>query len=229
MMNIFAPLKPQIEIVGSRALFFLDSSLQPDLGFLRSSVDVELLPLADEIRHQERQREWILSRLLMQKLVGYLPVRGEHGELVWRSPHAGSLTHKKGHVALAIESFEEANADPGIDLEQVRDLHGELQLQIMTPKEQSIASNLGAGWSTAVFSAKESIFKCLFRSVGFRFYFEAVELIDAVIADDQGIMIFVSKINLGPRVPIGTLLRVDVKRVLLGAELYWITSARRGT
>jgi 4'-phosphopantetheinyl transferase EntD len=137
------------------------------------------------------------------------------------------LTHKKGHVALAFETGFADCDDPGIDLELVRRLDDELALKVVNAYEMEIASQIGPAWSTAVFSAKESIFKCLFRQVGFRFYFEAAQLVDVCAAAHQGIMMFRMTRALGPNVAHNTLVRVDYKRITLGSEEFWLTSARR--
>ncbi len=227
MLNSFESLRLRVETVGLRTVVCLDGSLQLDLDELRRVISPDLAKLADAIKHPERQREWILSRLLLIAIAGYIPEKGDYGELLWNGPHKGSLTHKKSHVALAFQLLSPGTDDPGIDLELVRDLHDELQLEFVNTNEIEIASKIGVGWSTAVFSAKEAIFKCLFRSVGFRFYFEAVDLIDLCAAGDQGIMMFRTTRKLGPNVASGSLVRVDFKQVRLGADEFWLTSARR--
>ena len=221
-------LYPQFETVGDRTIVCLDSSLQPALDLLRKMNSAEIIAKADEIRHPERQREWILSRMLMREIAGYIPDKGEHGELIWRDEHAGSLTHKKGHVALAWRAVASKSDDPGIDLESVRDLEDDLQLKVATFAEVDVGSQIGRGWSTAVFSAKEAIFKCLFRTVGYRFYYEAAELLDVNYAGGHGIMMFSMTRHLSERVPQHSKVRVDFKKIRLGADEFWLTSARRG-
>ncbi len=206
----------------------LDSSLQASLDLLREISSSDMLAKADEIKHPERQREWILSRILMREMAGYIPEKGDHGELIWRDEHAGSLTHKKGHVALAWRAVASKSDDPGIDLESVRDLEDDLQLKVATFAEVDVGSQIGRGWSTAVFSAKEAIFKCLFRNVGYRFYYEAAELLDVNYAGGHGIMMFSMTRDLSERVPQHSKVRVDFKKIRLGADEFWLTSARRG-
>jgi 4'-phosphopantetheinyl transferase EntD len=222
------PLKLQFEAIGHSHVICLDSSLQPDLIALKSYLTPALLDQAGDIRHLDRQREWILSRLLMEHVAGYIPRKGSFGELLWQGHHGGSLTHKRGHVALAFRDRCGSDWDPGVDLELARDLSFDLTTQIASEPEVLVGASIGSGWATALFSAKESIFKSLFRGVGQKFYYDAVELLDAVSVGDCGVMMFALTRDLGPY-GAGSRLRVDIKKIMLGGEFFWLTSAKRGS
>lgn len=101
---------------------------------------------------------------------------------IWPSGFIGSITHVRGHVA-AIAASTAVFAGLGIDCEEIAD---EVRAQsirrlILTAEDEQVlaASQLTeAQGVTLIFSAKESIYKCLNPLVGAYFDFQ-----DAAITD----------------------------------------------
>lgn len=218
-------LSRQFMSLGGRSIVLLDASQQPDLGTILDVVSDDILTIAPSFSVESRQREWLLSRMLMRSLIGYIPGIGVFGEPVWYGAVSGSLSHKLGHIAFAFGASNQ-NHSYGIDLESCRDLDPGVVFKIMNRDEQARLDKGIVGASSAVFSAKESIYKYLFNAVQKRFYFEAVELIDFQIAGDGGIMMFRTAIDLSRAVRAGRLLRIDFIKINLGGEDFWLTSAR---
>ena len=77
----------------------------------------------------------------------------------------GSITHAGGIAAAAVRR---GGAPLGIDLEEAADLPDEVFDRVCAVPEAVVApAGLGAGlWGRVVFSAKESVYKCLAPAVG---------------------------------------------------------------
>lgn len=218
-------LVPQILPIGANRVVLLDASLQPSLESLVKIAPNDLLSRMPAMASAVKKREWILSRMLMSEVLGDIPGTGPLGEPQWQDGQVTSLSHKCGHVALAYGAQGDASAF-GIDLEARRDLDPGVVQKIMTHHELQQVSGLDSNVTSAVFSAKESIYKCLFYRVGRVFYFEAVELVDFVMIHDVGVMLFRTSRELSELVPADKLIRVDVRLVRLEQADYWLTFAR---
>ncbi len=114
---------------------------------------------------------------------------GARGEPLWPSGIVGSITHTHGFASVAVARTSEAHAI-GLDAERTinEKLAGDVLEQLATPSEvASLVS--GTGWSRAevltfVFSAKETIFKCLYPEVLRYFDFRDARIVG--IETDRG-------------------------------------------
>ena len=109
---------------------------------------------------------------------------------VWPQTYVGSITHTKGFAA-AVASSSSAYRALGIDTEEIVDLPTVERLQdsIMTASETEMlltppATMSAATFFTFVFSAKESIYKCLRPLVGQFFGFKSAYLLDVVASQE---------------------------------------------
>jgi 4'-phosphopantetheinyl transferase EntD len=104
---------------------------------------------------------------------------GPSREPLWPPGFTGSITHCQGHCAAAVARIEQRGAplvtSVGIDVEPARPLPPGLEHRVWTDSERSWVNQQAPGempWGRIFFSAKESVFKCLFplsrRFLGFR-------------------------------------------------------------
>jgi enterobactin synthetase component D len=106
----------------------------------------------------------------------------DHGAPDWPTGIVGAITHSAGVASAAVASTVDAHAI-GLDVERLlkRDVARETLAHIATRDEVSTCGD-AAGWSeaealTLVFSAKETIFKCLYAAVGRYFDFHDAEIV----------------------------------------------------
>ena len=107
--------------------------------------------------------------------------RDERGVPLWPPLVVGSITHTDGFASAAVARAAEVSA-LGIDTEPIvsRERAGHIVQAVAAASE--IAHARGAGWDqdvalTLVFSAKESIFKCLYPAVRRTFGFHDVRIV----------------------------------------------------
>ena len=104
---------------------------------------------------------------------------GAHGEPLWPAGIVGAITHTHEFAAAAVALKRDARAI-GFDAERVTQLSADVLDYIAVPAEiaaLSLTSNMDADVvASVVFSAKESLFKCLYPEVQRYFDFR-----DAVI------------------------------------------------
>ncbi len=107
--------------------------------------------------------------------------RREDGSVQWPQGLIGSLSHTNDWAvaAVAVCSMCEAQSI-GIDLERIKPLEEGVIKLIATPLEQQelSAANSKVWHATALFSLKESIYKCLARDFGKFIEFHDVEVRD---------------------------------------------------
>ncbi len=118
-----------------------------------------------------------LERLLGRCIVAPIGT-GPLGAPLWPPGVVGSITHGHGFAA-AVVARSTASAGLGIDSERIvsRALAEEIAPQIVTAAELEALDHDGldpATLLTVVFSAKESVYKCLFPLVGRYFDFHDV-------------------------------------------------------
>jgi enterobactin synthetase component D len=108
---------------------------------------------------------------------------GSHGEPLWPTGIVGAITHAHGFASVALARTEDARS-VGLDAELAMDdrVAGDVLEHIASPEEIADVART-TRWSTAVslslvFSAKETIFKCLHREVGRYFDFRDVRFGD---------------------------------------------------
>ena len=106
-----------------------------------------------------RQREWLTVRVLLKKMIGeekqisYTPAGKPY---LADSPYYISISHTKGHVAVAIDE----NYPVAIDIEQISPRVEKLRSRFMNEtEEQHLSKNLPLIHSLLHWSAKEAIYK----------------------------------------------------------------------
>lgn len=148
-------------------------------------------PLATEERSDienavlKRQREFIAGRTsarmaLMQ--MGYtnqsVPRSASRAPL-WPEGVVGSISHNS-HYCVAVTSLSSLNAGIGIDIESPVGLSPDLVNLVCTPSEMEFLSHrsdpVRGKLAKLFFSAKESVYKCIFPVFGEQLEFEAVEI-----------------------------------------------------
>jgi enterobactin synthetase component D len=109
--------------------------------------------------------------------------RGRDRLPVWPRGATGSITHTDGFVSAAVAPTADVRT-LGIDSERMllRELEEGVAEKIATPAELALAAR--AAYSrlealTLIFSAKESVFKCLFPLVGRFFDFDDIRFVHA--------------------------------------------------
>ncbi|HEY8091015.1 MAG TPA: 4'-phosphopantetheinyl transferase superfamily protein [Polyangiaceae bacterium] len=145
-----------------------------------------------------------------------LPV-GDGGAPAWPAGAVGSITHAEGFASAAVASACDV-AGVGIDCEPILASSevAEVRALLVEPGELEQAVLAGRGEEealTLIFSAKESLYKCLYPRVG-RFF----DQLDArVTVEPPSSFVACLKVDLAPGLEAGTRLRgrfaVDGRRV----------------
>jgi 4'-phosphopantetheinyl transferase EntD len=136
----------------------------------------------------KRKAEFLAGRICAKKalnkegITNVQIISGEDRAPIWPQGVKGSITHTQG-IAIAMCAHDIALKGIGIDVERFMDQEQEqkLQNQILHPTESDSFHSLAlttANPLTLLFSAKESIYKALYPSVGKFFGFNAVKLVD---------------------------------------------------
>jgi enterobactin synthetase component D len=109
---------------------------------------------------------------------------GPHGEPLWPSGIVGTITHTHEFASAAVALTRDARAI-GLDAERTTELSAEVLDYIALPAEietLALASRMSAeSVASVVFSAKETLFKCLYAEVGRYFDFRDA-LVDSLDA-----------------------------------------------
>jgi 4'-phosphopantetheinyl transferase EntD len=106
---------------------------------------------------------------------------GAEREPLWPAGITGSITHCE-HRAAAAVAFTRDISGVGLDLEEQGRLTADIGDMICTPRERIQLSGLPGTYGKLLFSAKESVFKCIWPSV--RRYVDFLEIgIDIDIAE----------------------------------------------
>lgn len=173
-------------------VFQYSLSFDPDTLRL-SDLSAFAIPLPEPLASaaDKRKIDWILGRHCARKAcqaMGWDPEEpleiplGSDGAPVWPDGLVGSITHTRGFAAAAIARVKETEG-LGVDSEVIMNdkTRSEVKDQISSPGEAAWAESgsHGLGPNTAytlLFSAKESIFKCLHPFVGRFFSYGAVEI-----------------------------------------------------
>lgn len=176
--------------------------------------DIDLPKELSQATHQ-RKAEFLIGRVCAVralKFIHYCAMIGRNDDRSprWPATITGSITHCKGFGMAAVGSAETFYGI-GIDSELICS-----QTQIETFAEQFIKPcefNLGLkndfairNWLYAVFSAKESVFKCLYPIIKSFFGFFEVQIISVQrLSENEGII----------DIKIGEFLKHKIKRSLL--------------
>ncbi|ASJ71746.1 4'-phosphopantetheinyl transferase family protein [Granulosicoccus antarcticus] len=109
--------------------------------------------------------------------------RADDGSVCWPEGVVGSVSHTNDWAvsAVALRDMSEA-ASLGVDLERIQPLEAGVIKVVATASEQTELAMQGAKrWqATALFSLKESVYKCLRPSYGRFIGFKEVEICDIV-------------------------------------------------
>lgn len=144
------------------------------------------IPLPPEVQRAvpRRQAEFLAGRFCARRALAALEPACAHAaigigrqrEPLWPAGFVGSITHAPTSAAAAVARRQDA-AGIGFDIEELVDdeTAGRMREFIATEDElAALSKNAGEDVAlliTAVFSAKEAVFKCLFPSVGKYFDF----------------------------------------------------------
>jgi enterobactin synthetase component D len=145
-------------------------------------------PGLSETAVPKRQAEFLAGRYAATRALSSLgieftPGRDAEGRPLWPAGVAGSITHGAGRALSAVAHAREV-LGVGIDSEQLMSAaaRDELFARICSPSERSVLAGLEApepARVTFAFSAKESLYKCLFPLVGRFMDFDAARVIEA--------------------------------------------------
>jgi enterobactin synthetase component D len=181
------------------------------------------LPGSLNVAVRKRQMEFLAGRYCAREALRRLapeladaPIAiGPNREPVWPPAVVGAITHVQHFASVAVARASDARGI-GLDIERVMadELARSLVKNIAAPDE--VAHLVGAtGWSiasvlTLVFSAKETIFKCLYPEV--RRYFDFRDA--SVLAIEPGPRRFSARLlrSIGPGWPAGALLEGRFER-----------------
>ncbi|GAA0839833.1 hypothetical protein GCM10009113_03930 [Marinobacter szutsaonensis] len=132
---------------------------------------------------EKRKNEYRTGRNLARQALANLGIQpcaipsGPKGEPCWPPGIVGSISHCKG-LCLAAVAPESTFHSIGVDVELNKPLPAGIPEMIFSAEEclRHPHPNLISCLDTLTFSAKESVFKCLFPIVGFYFDFKEVSL-----------------------------------------------------
>jgi len=132
---------------------------------------------------EKRRREFRAGRSLAREALGKLGIEacaipmGPNREPIWPAMITGSISHCSsiGVVALGRRSVYEGI---GVDIELDKPLPQDIPELVYTKQERNSAQGSSGiqNYDTLTFSAKETVFKCLFPLLGFYFDFKEVTL-----------------------------------------------------
>jgi enterobactin synthetase component D len=170
--------------VSQHRLYF-DRPLPPDVSLIT-------LPASLERAVPRRQLHFRAGRYCATKamlrldpsLAGRDVGRRADGVPLWPEGVVGSITHTEGVAAAAVASTRHVMA-LGIDTERIMSESQAREVSRLVAWPVELVHGRSAGMTrlealTLVFSAKESIFKCLSRIVGRRFDFHDVRIVHVV-------------------------------------------------
>lgn len=139
---------------------------------------------AKRFTHPRRKIEYLRSRWLFHQVSGNTcPLLScESGACVWPPGYLGSLSHKEGHVALACGP-DDTLKGVGVDIELEKKYPRRLEKTVLSYREIDLISDLAHTehernfFFLIIFSAKESLFKCLFPLTQRMFYFHDASVV----------------------------------------------------
>ncbi len=146
---------------------------------------------------------------------------------LWPAGYVGSIAHGSGTAWAVVASRAHYRA-LGIDLEKVVPPATALELtaSVLRPEERVLARNAGLAYErflSLVFSAKESLYKCLNPVTGVSFDFQDAEVVELTVAD--GLLRVALCTDLSPEFKAGDVFEV---RFELGAEIHTSTAISAG-
>jgi len=163
----------------------------PGVRFVRATREMQEEPLhPDERAYAEslgtpRRREFALGRACARRALAELGIRdfpllkGADRTPQWPPGVVGSLTHCRGFCAVVVARRGEI-VGLGLDAEPSRRLSDRVLERITTAGERSRLAALPApprcGWGLAIFTAKESLYKCYYPIAGVFLGFRDAEI-----------------------------------------------------
>lgn len=182
-----------------------------------TAVDRKLGPdeqaYAAKLKVQSRRDEYLRARWLIRSLTshtGVLP-RSEAGIQAWPPGLVGSITHKEGHVGVALLPAKAARSI-GVDAEAVKRMQPEFAARVCIGAEQSVLEGLAsatqrsfAAWLTVAFSFKEALFKAHYPLGETMFHFADVEISKIEPTDVGGRVTAKLLVQTSPTTPKGTI------------------------
>ncbi len=159
---------------------------------------------------ERRQCEFLAGRLLAARALALLNLppatvgRAPDRRPVWPHGLAGSISHARGFAACLVAPA----GDPGADVETLaRDQAlAALRRHALTAADQALLADEDPALVSLIFSAKETLFKALYPSVGRSFGFDAAEL--AALPGDSGLTLRLTR-DLAPGLSAGQ--RFDIR------------------
>lgn len=135
----------------------------------------------------KRQAEYLAGRYTAIRALGQLGVEvnnigtAKHRSPVWPEGITASITHTDT-ISVCVAGHKDTFQFLGIDLEKRLSLRSALELKdiVISVSEERILLKSGLTFEdglTLIFSAKESLFKALYPSVGYYFDFSAAQII----------------------------------------------------
>ena len=176
------------DILPAEVVSFSMQAAAPFAASLHLAFDGISLP--DELRDATpgRRTEFLAGRFCAIEALRRLdptrapivPGRSERGAPVWPTDIVGSITHTGGYVAAAVARCADARG-LGIDSERLVSLAQARRLSLQVCWASELMQGMEAGLDraqsfTLAYSAKESIFKCLFPLTGDMFYYHDVRI-----------------------------------------------------
>ncbi|MCG7584764.1 4'-phosphopantetheinyl transferase [Photobacterium sp. OFAV2-7] len=136
----------------------------------------------------KRQAEFIAGRYLAKRCLAALGGRetqvgiGQHRAPLWPEGMTGSISHSNNHAVCIVQPLEIAEQGIGIDIEQRMSdsTANSVKSTIINDAEYNLIMNHYVSFAeglTAVFSAKESLFKALYPQVKAYFDFLDAEVV----------------------------------------------------
>ncbi|MGK2895331.1 4'-phosphopantetheinyl transferase family protein [Klebsiella michiganensis] len=164
---------------------------------------------------KKRRAEYLAVRyaakqLLQDSGVFSVPRTGPDRSPVWPSGWCGSLSHTDA-FAIALVAPSDSCLSPGIDIEKIniRDIK-EISDEFTTKKEQVLLMNSNINYETAltiVFSAKETLFKCLYPKLKLFMDFNVVSVNE--IQEENNYIIFEFTKTIHPQYIKGSFIYVE--------------------
>ncbi len=148
---------------------------------------------AATLKVEARRDEYLRSRWLLRTLTDYaapLP-RSAAGVTSWPPDLVGSITHKEGHVAVAMLPTTKAKG-VGVDAESVKRMKWEFSERVCVGGEVALIERVAAEtkidkehWLTVIFSFKEALFKAHYPLGETMFHFPDAE-VTSIVPDESG-------------------------------------------
>lgn len=103
-------------------------------------------------------------------------MRGQHREPLWPEGVIGSLSHTQNYCVAICSKLHAGIALLGVDVEQNLPLADDVDSYVHSEPERALLESLEDLPKRIIFSAKESLFKCMYPLLGRYFGFRDVEL-----------------------------------------------------